>query len=130
MEQKKKVRFRKWWREARPSKTAIFWSCVASAVLTIVVGFVWGGWVTGSNAQRLARETAQDAVVERLVSICVAQFSQDPGNGTKLAELKEVSNYQRDDYVSEQGWATMADEERPNRKVVDGCVELLMQIDE
>jgi hypothetical protein len=130
VEQKKKVSFRKWWREARPSKTAVFWSCVASVVVTIVVGFLWGGWVTDSAAQRLARVAAQDAVTERLVSICVAQFNQDPGNGAKLAELKETSQYRRDDYVTEQGWATMADEERPNRKVVDGCVDLLVQIDE
>jgi hypothetical protein len=130
VEQKKKVSLRKWWREARPTKTAVFWSCVASVVLTMIVGFVWGGWVTDSAAQRLARETAQDAVTERLVSICVARYNQDPGNGAKLEELKKASTYQRDDYVTEQGWATMVDEERPNRRVVDGCVDVLMEIGE
>ena len=96
----------------------------------MIVGFAWGGWVTDSTAQRLARETAQDAVIERLASICVAQFNQAPGNGTKLEELKAASTYQRDNYVRDQGWATMIDEENPDRKVVDECVKLLMLISE
>ena len=85
----------------------------------MIVGFAWGGWVTDSTAQRLARETAQDAVIERLASICVAQFNQAPGNGAKLDELKKASTYQRDNYVRDQGWTTMLDEESPDRKVVD-----------
>ena len=130
VEQKKKVSLRKWWRNARPTKTAVFWSCVAAVVLTMIVGFVWGGWVTDAGAQRLAKKTAQDAVTERMVSICVARYNLDPGNGAKLAELKETSQYQRDDYVREQGWATMIDEEKPNRQVVDGCVDQLVLIGE
>ena len=29
MEQKKKFSLKKWWQEARPTKTAVFWSWVA-----------------------------------------------------------------------------------------------------
>ena len=129
MEQKKKS-LRKRWNEARPTKTSVFWYLMAAIILTMIVGFIWGGWVTDSTAKRLARETADDAVIERLASICVAQFNQAPGNGAKLEELKKASTYQRDDYVRDQGWATMLDEESPDRKVTDACVELLMQIGE
>jgi hypothetical protein len=129
MEQKKKS-LKKRWAEARPTKTSVFWYLIATMILTMIVGFAWGGWVTDSTAQRLARETAEDAVIERLASICVAQFNQAPGNGTKLEELKKASTYQRDDYVRDQGWATMLDEENADRKVVDACVELLMLISE
>jgi hypothetical protein len=38
------------------------------------------------------------------------------------------SVYQRDDYVIEQGWATMPGEEKPDSKVADACAKLLMQI--
>lgn len=130
MEQKKKFNLRKWWREARPTKTAVFWYLVITVVLTAIVGFVWGGWVTDSTAQRMARDAAQDAVTERLASICVAQFNQAPGNGAKLDELRNASTYQRDDYVRDQGWATMLDEDSPDRLVVDECVKLLMLIGE
>ena len=128
MEQKKKVSLRKWWREARPTKTAVFWSWVASIVLTMIIGFAWGGWVTGSTAQAIAKDVAEDAVVERLAPICVAQFNQDPGKAAKLEELKKASSYQRRTFVQDQGWATMPGEEAPDRAVADECVKLLMLI--
>ena len=130
MEQKKKVGFRKWWREARPTKTVVFWCLMAASILTMIVGFTWGGWVTDSTSQRLARETAQDAIVERLAPICVAQFNQDPGKAAKLQELKEASSYQRRTFIQDQGWATIPGEDGPNRQVADECVKLLMVIGE
>lgn len=60
--------------------------------------------------------------------ICVAQFDQDPGKEQKLGELKAKSSYQRDDYVKEQGWATLPGEEKPDSKVADACAKLLMRI--
>jgi hypothetical protein len=128
VEQKKKVSFKKWWSEARPTKTAVFWSWMASIVLTMIIGFAWGGWVTGGTARRLAEDIAKDAVVERLAPICVSQFNEDPEKDLKLEELKKASSYERRGYVQEQGWATMPGEEEPDRQVVDECVKLLMLI--
>jgi hypothetical protein len=128
MERKKKFSFRKWWREARPTKTAVFISWVVSVVLTMIIGFAWGGWVTGRTARTLAEDMAKDAVVERLAPICVAQFNQDPEKAAKLEELKEASSYERRTFVQDQGWATMPGEERPDRAVADECVRLLMLI--
>jgi hypothetical protein len=128
MEQVRKPSLKKRWRALQPTKTAVFWSLVAGMILTIIIGFAWGGWVTGGAAQRMARTAAQDAVVERLAPICVAQFNQDPGKDAKLTELREANSYRRSDYIRDQGWATMPGDERPDRKVVDECVELLMQI--
>lgn len=128
MEPKKKVSFRKWWQEARPTKTVVFWSWVGSIILTMIIGFAWGGWVTGATARRLAQDIADDAVIERLAPICVVQFYQDPAKDLKLEELKKASSYQRRGYVQDQGWATMPGEEGPDRGVVDECVRLLMLI--
>jgi hypothetical protein len=69
---------------------------------------------------------AEDAVVQRLGPICVGQFNQDPEKAQKLEALKKMSSYQRDDYVKEQGWATMPGEEQPNSKVADECAKLLI----
>jgi hypothetical protein len=128
MEQKKKKSFRKWWREARPTKTVVFWSWIASIILTMIIGFAWGGWVTGSTAQRVAKEMADDAVVDRLAAICVAQFNQDPARSQKLAVLKETSSYQRREYIQDQGWAMIPGDDTPSRTVSDACVKLLMLI--
>ena len=114
------------WDNVRPTKTIVFWISVAVIILTMIVGFNWGGWVTGGTAQTLAN----DAVVERLATVCVSQYNQDLGKIQKLRELKEASSYQRDDYVREQGWATMPGEEKPDNKVADACAKLLVQINQ
>jgi hypothetical protein len=131
MEQKKKkVSFGQWWEEARPTKTVVFWSWIASIILTMIIGFAWGGWVTGGTAQKMAETMAGNAVVQRLAPICVVQFNQDPEKDQKLIELQEARAYQRDDYVKDQGWATMPGEEEPDSKVADECAKLLMLINE
>ena len=126
MEQKKKKSLKKWWKEARPSKTAVFWLLLASVILTVVVGFIWGGWTTGAAAQKLAMDTANDAVVERLASICTTQFDQDPGREQKLGELRKSSGYQKRSFVEDQGWATMPGEEKPERGVAEECARLVL----
>ena len=128
MEQKKKFSLKNWWKDARPTKTAVFWSWVACVVLTMIIGFAWGGWVTGRTSRQLAKDLAQDAVTERLSLICVAQFNRDPAKETKLQELNQVSGYERRNYVQDQGWATMPGEEGPDRAVAEECVKLLMLI--
>ena len=121
---KKKVSLGQRWHEAQPTKMVVFWACIASIILTMIVGFSWGGWVTAGTAQ----EMAKDAVVQRLAPICVGQFYQDPGQEQKLIALNEARSYQRDDYVKAQGWATMIGEENADSKVADACAKLLAEI--
>jgi hypothetical protein len=104
------------------------WAAIGAAILTMIIGFAWGGWVTGGTAQSRAEEMAADAVVARLVPICVAQFNQDQEKDKKLKELKEESSWERDNYIKEQGWATMPYEKEPDSAVADKCVEQIMQI--
>lgn len=113
------------WDEARPTKTIVFWSCVASMIITMVVGFTWGGWVTGGTARAMAAVTGEDAVVKRLAPICVSQFNEEPEKDRKLAEMNEISAWQRTDYVSKQGWATMPGEQEYDRGVASECARLL-----
>jgi hypothetical protein len=126
--QKGKVNFKEWWCDARPTKTAVFWSWIASIILTMIIGFAWGGWVTGGTAKSLAEKMAEDAVVKRLVPMCVVQFKQAPGKDQKLKELEKTDTWQRSEYVEKQGWATMPGEEKPDSRVASECVALLMLI--
>jgi hypothetical protein len=71
---------------------------------------------------------AADAVVARLVPICVAQFNQDQEKDKKLKELKEESTWERSKYVEEQGWATMPYEKEPNKTIAEKCSEQIMEI--
>jgi len=122
VEKKEKVSFGQWWRDVRPTKTAVCWSWVGSVVLTMIIGFVWGGWVTGGTALKLA----DDAVVKRLAPMCVVQFNRDPGKDQKLTEMKAAGSWQAGDYVEKQGWATMAGEEKPDSAVASECARLLL----
>jgi hypothetical protein len=124
-----KVSLRRRWDEARATKRVVFGFAVAAIVLTLVVGFNWGGWVTGGSARDAAVQSGKDAVILRLAPICVYQFNQDLEKDQKLGELKEASRYKRDDYVREQGWATIPGEAEPDRQVSDACAQLLVQIE-
>lgn len=121
-----KVSWGQRWSAARPSKTALFWSCVASMVVTMIVGFSWGGWVTGGTARQTAETMARDAVVQRLAPICVTQSARDSSKGPKLVAMKDESTWQRGEYVGKQGWATMPGEQEPDRRVAEACATLLM----
>ncbi len=104
------------------------WAAIGGAILTMIIGFALGGWVTSGTAQSRAEKMAVDAVVDRLAPICVAQFNQDSEKDKKLKELKETSNWSRDKYVQDQGWATMPYEKEPDNKVAEKCAEQIMQI--
>ena len=123
-EDKKKPSFGQRWSAARPTKTLTFWSSVASIVVTMIIGFTWGGWVTTSTAE----EIAEALVVTRLAPICVAQFKQDPEKDQNLKEFDELDSWKRSEYVRDRGWATMPGETELNRNVADECVKLLMLI--
>ena len=116
------------WSAAQPTKTILFWACLASIILTIVVGFTFGGWMTAGAAQETAETMAKDAVVQRLVPICVAQFGEDPDKSLKLDEMLSMTSSKGTQYVQEQGWATISGEEKPDRKVANACTKLLLEM--
>jgi hypothetical protein len=116
------------WSAARPTKTIVFWSWVASIVVTMIIGFTWGGWVTGGTARKMADVIGEDAVVKRLAPMCVLQFRQDVKKDQKLKGLKETGTWEKTEFVKKQGWATMPGEREPDGKVADECVKLLLLI--
>ena len=83
------------------------WGVVGGAIAAIVVGFVWGGWVTGGTATQMAVTSAESAVVQAFTPLCVAKAEQEPD---QLVLLKEASSWQRDDFVVEAGWVDNVNE--------------------
>ena len=126
MEQRKPS-FRERWAATRPTKTAVFWSWLLMVAVTMIIGFTWGGWVTGGTARQMAATRGEDAVVTRLTPLCVLRVKQDPKQEQKIKELKEISAWQQGEYVKKQGWATMPGEQEPESRVADACAKLLNQ---
>ena len=109
------------WEQIKP----VLWGAVAGAIVLAIVGFNWGGWVTSSNADAMAKETAANAVAERLGSICVAQFNQDSQKGQKLKEMKEKDVWDKGRYIEKQSWAIMPGDDKADSKVADACAKHL-----
>lgn len=114
-----------------PASTEPFlWGAGAGAAALAIVGFAWGGWVMGSTAEQLAAARADQAVVASLTPICVAQFRKDPKAKASLAAMNQIDSWQRAEYVSKGGWATMpGSSEDPNRGVASACAAVLVGAD-
>ena len=107
-------------------KPALY-GAAAGAVALAIVGFSWGGWVTGGTANQMAADKAKLEVVAALVPICIQQSSQDPQLVATLAQLKDAGSYQRSDMLMKAGWATMPGSSDPNRNVAKACIERLSE---
>ena len=119
------------WNDLQPSKTMLFWSCAGSVVVALLVGFTWGGWVTGGTARDMA-QTAGDTSRHELASvICVEKFLAAPDAQAQLAELKAIdSSYRQRQFIEAGGWAVMpSDEDRAARQSIDLCAKVLANLE-
>jgi len=105
-------------------KPALY-GAVCGAVALAVIGFSWGGWVTGSSAQRMAQDRSKTDVVAALSLICVDQSKRDPQLTERLAALKAASTYSRGDLVVKAGWATMPGGTVADAQVAKACATQL-----
>ena len=118
------------WEQAKLTKAATFWIAIGAIAIAVFLGFSRGGWVVGSTAEKNATDGARDAVVERLTTICVAQYDADGAHAEKLVEMQALtSTAQRSRFVSEQGWATMPGDETSDSQIADACARQLMLVD-
>jgi len=115
------------WSAARPTKTSVFWVGVVAAVVTMIVGFTWGGWVTGGTARRMVA-SSEEAVAKRMAPMCVVRFNADPKRAEKLKQLREGSAWEQGEFVKKQGWATMPGDKEPESRTADECVKLLLLV--
>jgi len=98
------------------------------AVASMVIGFSWGGWMTGSTANRHAAEQANTAVVAALTPVCVERFQQNSDAQANLAAIKKIpSNWEQGEYVQKGGWATQPGATSTDYHLARECAEKLTQ---
>jgi hypothetical protein len=101
------------------------WGAAGGAVSLAILGFSWGGWVTGGTAEAMAKQRASTAVVSVLSPICVDGFQRQADAVASLVELKKVNSWQQGAYVEKGGWATMPGSSSADSAVAKACAETL-----
>jgi hypothetical protein len=102
------------------------WGAVAGAVALALVGFTWGGWVTGAKARGMVKTDSEAAVVAALAPICAQQFRAGSEATVKLDELKKLASYEQAPYIEKGGWATMPGATEVLAGVGRGCASILV----
>jgi len=97
------------------------YGAAGGAVALAIIGFSWGGWVTGGSAQELATKQSAADVVTALTPYCIARSQSDANSGVILAELAAASSSGRRAVVEKSGWATPLGAEAPNRALAQAC---------
>jgi hypothetical protein len=112
--------------ETKATARSVLWGAVAGAIALAIVGFSWGGWVTGGSAETLATSRAATAVVVALTPICVEKFRQAADASANLTEMKKATYVSdKSKFVEKGGWATMPGSTEPNSAVARACAESL-----
>jgi hypothetical protein len=102
------------------------WGLIAGAVIAMIIGFAWGGWKTSGTTKTMTEE----AVLASQAAICVAQFMKDPNHEEKFKEFRELSTYQRAEFIDKGGWDIMPGQEKAGYAVARACadgIELLIK---
>jgi hypothetical protein len=127
-QQKRSIQQR--WSDLQPSKTMLFWSCSGSVAVALVVGFTWGGWVTGGTAQKMATAYGDTSRYELASVICVERFLEAPDARAQLTALKAIdSSYRQRQFIEEGGWATMPSRDKAARQTADLCAKVLSNLE-
>jgi hypothetical protein len=116
------------------SKAVLFWACAGSVVVATIVGFSWGGWVTGGSAREMAEDSAAQARQELAAVVCVDRFMAAPDAGVQLTALQALTSpREQGKFVEDGGWAIIVPASDPpdykaradDRKAAGLCAEEL-----
>ena len=104
----------------------VLWSAVGGALVWWIVLGVAFGWMPAGTAEKKATDQVQAALLKVRAPICVAKFNLDSDQEKKIEALKQANSWAQDDFVEEQGWATMPGDEEPEDGVAAECARLIL----
>lgn len=91
---------------------------VCGAVVAMIIGFGWGGWVTASTSQK----SSETAVLASQAAICVAQYVKEPNSQERLKEFEAIDSYKRYEFIEKGGWNKMPGQKEASFGVANACV--------
>ena len=103
----------------------MIWGAVVGAAACAILGFTWGGWVTGSTARQDAAKATHAGMVSALAPICADRFRAQGDAPAKLADLAKASTWERGGLIEKSGFAVMPGAKTADTDVARACAELL-----
>jgi hypothetical protein len=104
----------------------LLWGAVIGAAVCAVLGFTWGGWVTGSTARKDADVAAHNATVVALAPFCAERFRAQDGATAKMAELAKASTWERGNVIEKSGFAMMPGSKTSDSDIARACADILL----
>ena len=106
----------------------LFQGLALGVIGTVVIGFAWGGWHLGSTVEEMVETASKTATVAVLAPICADKFVKAASTDNNLiVNLKAVSDWERDTYLMNAGWATFPGGAEPVSKVAEACANMLFK---
>lgn len=91
---------------------------ICGAIVAMIIGFAWGGWVTAGTNQKMSG----DAVLVSQAAICVAQYAKQPNGEEKIKEFGAIDSYKRYEFIEKGGWDKMPGQKEASSGVSSACV--------
>lgn len=107
----------------RESIKPAVWGVIGGAIAAIVIGFYWGGWITGGTAGKMEAASAEAAIVQAFTPLCVAKAEQQP---EQIVLLKEEQSWKRDAFVIKAGWVDNVSE-KYRSAVAKACASTVVE---
>jgi hypothetical protein len=92
---------------------------ICGAIIAMIIGFGWGGWVTAGTNQKMT----DTAILASQAAICVAQYIKEPNSQEKLKEFAAIDSYKRSEFIEKGGWDKMPGQKEASYGVRNACVD-------
>ncbi len=99
---------------------------VGGAILTTLLGFTLGGWVTSSKSESAARNKSNSAVIAALAPICLHNFKKSADAQEQRALLKKTDDWKYAEFVNSAGWTKIPGVQAVSNGLARNCAELIL----
>jgi hypothetical protein len=106
------------------SLTRLLQGVSAGVVATLVIGFMWGGWVTGGTATKMTSEAVEATQATLYSPVCVERYMAKATPEQRAAFAKE-NDWNRDAIIEKTGFATLPGSSSPSDAVAAKCAATL-----
>ncbi|HYC65565.1 MAG TPA: hypothetical protein VEC14_12600 [Reyranellaceae bacterium] len=110
-------------KDSRP----FIWGAATGIAVSLVLGFTWGGWVTGATSRKDARTAAHNATVVALAPSCAERFLAQSDAPAKVAALEKASTWERGSVLEKAGFAMLPGTQTSDSDIARACAEILLK---